>query len=317
MADIELDHLWQRRDLPRRVIVKPMPGVTFDAERGGLLGGALQPREFGRGPFAGAIGHGIAPGPGMEFDRRRADRARRFDRRRLWLDEQGNDDPGTGQFAGEGAQMIVAADNIETTLGRALLAPLGHEAGRMRLHRQSHIEHLDRGCHLEIQRFSDVGLEALHIVVADMAAVFAQMRGNAVSAGFDRNKGRAQRVRNRAAARIPQRRHMIDIDAKPQMRSAHPFTRSTLLTTGLVRNSVMRPFKCFRSGTSTSMMISRKSGEIALKEIVSILAPVSPIAIAMMPRVPGSLMAVTRMRAGNRLRLPASRSQRTSSQRSG
>jgi hypothetical protein len=45
--------------------------------------------------------------------------------------------------------------------------------------------------------------------------VLAQMNRDAVGSGRDRRLRRAQRIRVQSAARIPQRRHMIDIHAEP------------------------------------------------------------------------------------------------------
>jgi len=45
-----------------------------------------------------------------------------------------------------------------------------------------------------------------------MAAIFAQMRGNAVGAGLRCKKGGSHRIWMRYAARITDRRHVIDID---------------------------------------------------------------------------------------------------------
>ena len=47
-----------------------------------------------------------------------------------------------------------------------------------------------------------------------MAAIFPQVRGNAVSAGFDREMRRAQRIGMTAPTRVPDGRDMIDIDAE-------------------------------------------------------------------------------------------------------
>ncbi len=121
----------------------------------------------------------------MKFDRRRADRARRFDRLRLRFDEERNDDAGTAQFSREWLQMIVAADHIETAFGRAFGAPLGHEARGMRLGRKRDVEHLVRRGHFEIERLGNGGLEPRHVVVADMPAILAQMRGDSVGARLD------------------------------------------------------------------------------------------------------------------------------------
>src|ERR1700675_4930287 len=107
-----------------------------------------------------------------------------------------------------------------------------------------------------------------------MAPVLAQMSGNAIGARFDGDERRAQRIGERAAARIAQCRDMIDIDAEARTthRFHYPFTRSTLLTTGRARKCEMIVFKCFKSLTSTSIVISRKSAERALMTMLSILA---------------------------------------------
>ena len=67
--------------------------------------------------------------------------------------------------------------------------------------------------HLEIERLVDRSLEAAHVVVVNMPAVLAQMRGDSVGAGLDRHERRANRIGNRAAAGVADRRDMIDIDA--------------------------------------------------------------------------------------------------------
>ena len=113
-------------------------------------------------------------------------------------------------------------------------------------------DHLVGRRHLEIQRLVDLGLQARDVVVADMAAVFAQMRGDAVGAGLDRELRGAHRIGMAAAARIADGRDMIDVDAETQERCGHrrarqPFTRSTLATTGLARNCAMIAVRCLRS----------------------------------------------------------------------
>ncbi len=95
MADVELDDPRECRDLPHGVVIKTMPRMTFDAERRGCLGRALQAREFSRGANCVALSRGIAPGAGVQLDNRRADRKRGFDRLWFRLDEKRNDDTGT------------------------------------------------------------------------------------------------------------------------------------------------------------------------------------------------------------------------------
>ena len=65
-------------------------------------------------------------------------------------------------------------------------------------------DHLGGRRHLEVERREELALQPLHIVVADMPAVLAQVRGDAVGPGEHGEMGGADRVRMAAAARIPQ-----------------------------------------------------------------------------------------------------------------
>src|SRR3546814_6538724 len=75
-------------------------------------------------------------------------------------------------------------------------------------------QHLVGRRHFKVERQRDLAHQPVDVTIGDMPAVLAQMRGDAVSPGAGREKGGADRVRMGAAARIPDRRDMIDIDAK-------------------------------------------------------------------------------------------------------
>jgi hypothetical protein len=68
--------------------------------------------------------------------------------------------------------------------------------------------------HFEIERFCDALFEPDDIVVDDMAAVLAQMRGDAVGAGGNRDLGGPHRIGVMAAARVAHGRDVIDVDAE-------------------------------------------------------------------------------------------------------
>ena len=57
-------------------------------------------------------------------------------------------------------------------------------------------------------------LQPRDIVVDDVAAILAQMRGDAVGAGGDRDLGRLHRIGMPAAARVAHGRDMVDVDAE-------------------------------------------------------------------------------------------------------
>ena len=97
------------------------------------------------------------------------------------------------------------------------LAPLGDEASRMwpRLDRDG--DHLVGRRHFEIERLGNLRHEPRDVIVADVPAILAQMRGDAVGAGFDRELRRQHGIGMRAAARVADGRNVIDVHAKAQM----------------------------------------------------------------------------------------------------
>ena len=57
-------------------------------------------------------------------------------------------------------------------------------------------------------------MQPFDIVIPDMATILAQMRGDVVGAGLDRDHGRPQRIGMVPSPRIAQRCHVIDVDAE-------------------------------------------------------------------------------------------------------
>ena len=82
-------------------------------------------------------------------------------------------------------------------------------------------EHFFRRRHLEIQRLVDLGHEPGDIVIADVAAVFAQMRSDAVATCRNRKLRRANRIGMAPSAGIADGGDMIDVDAEAQTGSTH------------------------------------------------------------------------------------------------
>src|SRR6478609_2507241 len=211
----------------------------------------------------------------------------------------------------------MATGNVEAPFSGAFAAFLRDEAGGVWTCFKRDRYHFVGCRHFEIQRFCDLAFQPRHIRVADVAAVLAQVCCDTVRPRLNRDHCGTHWIRECATARVAHGSYMINVHAKAKRRCHYPFTRSTLFTTSLRLNDAIIPLSCFRSNTSKSMTSSRKSGERSTKVSLSILAPCSPITLATVPSVPGSLIAVTTNCAGNRSRLSPSRSQRTSSQRSG
>ena len=93
-----------------------------------------------------------------------------------------------------GAKRIAAACGVEPALGGDLLAAFGHDAAGVRPGADGDGGHLLRCGHLKVERCFDLRHKPSDILVADVAAVLAQMRGNAVGAGLDGNLGGAYRI---------------------------------------------------------------------------------------------------------------------------
>ena len=76
------------------------------------------------------------------------------------------------------------------------------------------LEHLLGRCHLEVQRQVDLGHQPVDIVVGDVPPVLAQVRRDALGSGLCRHDCGPNRVGMVAAARVPDGRDVIDIDAE-------------------------------------------------------------------------------------------------------
>ena len=117
------------------------------------------------------------------------------------------------------SEVIVLAGGVQAALGGALLALLGDDAGGMGPWAQRDRQHLLGRRHFEVQRQVDLGHQPVDVVVGDVPAVLAQMSGDPVRAGLRRDDCRAHRIGVIAAARVPDGRDMVDIDAEAQLSS--------------------------------------------------------------------------------------------------
>ena len=123
----------------------------------------------------------------------------------------------------KGCSALCCPDYVEpSAFGGEFFAALGHQAHRMRPGRKGYSQHIRGRRHLG--KFSGFPISALSRAMSpswDVAAILAQMRGDAVSARRDRGKGRAYRVGIAASSRITQRGDVVDIDSETQRRIWH------------------------------------------------------------------------------------------------
>ena len=81
---------------------------------------------------------------------------------------------------------------------------------------QGDLQHLRGRRHFQIERQSDGLHQRADVLVADMAAILAQMRGDAVHAGFDRQYGGAHRIGVQPAAGVTDGGDVIDVEAETE-----------------------------------------------------------------------------------------------------
>jgi len=132
------------------------------------------------------------------------------------LDEQADADAGVAEPVDIISEVVVLSGGIEPTLGCALLAPFRDDAGGVRLMAQRDFEHFLGRCHLEVQRKGDLRHQPVDVLVGDVPPVFAEMSGDSVGAGIRGDVCRTDGVGMRAAARVPDGRDMVDIDAETE-----------------------------------------------------------------------------------------------------
>ena len=192
--------------------LSPMAGMAFQSAARRLCGGIAQALERRRARRR----RRFAVGPRVQFD---AVGTQRFGNRNLHpvgIDEERYLDTALLQPPNDAAEPIVVGGDIESAFGRQLRTLLGDEARLVGARRERDLDHLLRRRHFQVERKFDVGLESANVVVGYVAAVFPQMRRDAVgSRGGGYARG-ADRVGMAAAARVANGRHMIDVDAQSQ-----------------------------------------------------------------------------------------------------
>ncbi len=86
-----------------------------------------------------------------------------------------------------------------------------HDVG---LHLARDLDHLVGGRHLQVEDAAHRLAQQAHVAILDVAAVLAQVHGDAVGAGELDERRRPQRIGIRRAARLAQRRHVVDVDVE-------------------------------------------------------------------------------------------------------
>ena len=186
-------------------------GVRLDAVLGGERGGIGDALQLGR-PLL-ALDMGVAAG--VELDDRRAEPDRGLDLRFGRLDEQADADVRRAQPVDEIGQMVVLAGGVEPALGGPLLALSGTMQAACGLWRRA-IASISSVA--AISRFSGRSISAISRSMSSSVMWRRSSRRWAVMPSAPGLGGHAPRGpgRDAAAARVPDGRDMVDVDAEAE-----------------------------------------------------------------------------------------------------
>jgi hypothetical protein len=168
----------------------------------------------------------------VELDRLDAEVRGAADGVGIGIDEEAAPDAGGVEARNRIADALLRGGNVETALSRDLLPSLGDERDLMRADAQSEGDHLVGAGHLEVQHRPDRPGESLDVVVLDVPAIFAQVRGDSVGAGILTQRGGSNGIGLGASPRLSNRRDVIDVDVEP---NANRHSRLLLHSEALIR----------------------------------------------------------------------------------
>jgi hypothetical protein len=161
---------------------------------------------------------GMRVGTGMNLTDLGSDPSSRLDLPGVCVDKHTGHDASLGEFANGSTNPFTTSCqlscDIQATLSRYLMAALRHEHRHLGLEGARNPNHLVSSGHLEIELNVREVAQTAHILILNMAAILAQMDGNAVSAtemGLDRSPNGIGLI---GSSSLPHRRDVIDIDTE-------------------------------------------------------------------------------------------------------
>src|SRR5947209_5792918 len=221
MSDVQLHDFGQHRDRLGGLKVEAVSCMHFEAELFRACRALLDPLEFDGSHGVMPVDDRLTPCAGMYLDHRRADLCGGLDLLVIRCDEQRDANARRFQFGDHRHQMIALADHVQPTFGGYLLSPLRHDAGGVRTRLQRDIDHLAGRRHFEIERLGELRLQARDIVVANMTAIFAQMRRDTIRSSGDGNQCGLHGIGMPPAARVANGGDVIDVDAEAEFLKSH------------------------------------------------------------------------------------------------
>ena len=207
----------------------------------GVGGHFPEPGEFAVTLVKAALGVQIAVAARVQLDHLGADPVRGVDLARVGGNEDRDPAAHVAQGRDEMGQPVFVLGHFEPALGRPFLALFGHDADGVGFVAERDLLHLVGRCHLEVEGQFQRLHQPVDVVVRDVAAVFAEMGGDAVRARLFGELRGPDRVGVGAAAGIPHGGHVVDIHAEAEGLFSHgAFRPSGAAVPGLPLTATLR-----------------------------------------------------------------------------
>ena len=210
VADVEFGDGQDFGDGGDVVDVEAVAGVDGEAAFGGEVCGL-----FYFGQLAGAfVCGGVGVCAGVQFDGGRTGVEGGLDLGFVGVDEEGDADAGSSELVCVVGNFLLQGDDVEAAFGGDFLPFFGDDAHVLRAHAQGVFEHFFGECHFEVDVGAHGAGDGGDVVVADVAAVFAQVEGNVVgTVGFG-GEGGFEGAGVGGAACVAQGGDVVDVDAE-------------------------------------------------------------------------------------------------------
>jgi hypothetical protein len=160
---------------------------------------------------------------GVQLDRVRAEVVRGAHGVVVGVDEQARAHPRGPQLGELAREARRVARDVEPALGGHLLPPLGDERDLVRPQPARERDHRVGAGDLEVEHRAHLAREPLDVVVLHVAAVLAQVGRDAVGAGGLALARGPHGVGLVAAAGLPERGDVVDVDVEPLVRGHAPW----------------------------------------------------------------------------------------------
>lgn len=152
--------------------------------------------------------------PRVQLNRVRAEVARTGHHVAIRVNEQTGPDASLPQAPERVENPRRIARDVQASLGRDLLASLGHERDLMRTESKSDLHHLRGARHLEIQCCAYCPRETFNVGILDVTPIFPQVRRDSVRSSFLAERCGSDGVGLVGPPCLPNGRDVIDVDAE-------------------------------------------------------------------------------------------------------